>query len=58
MRLRSDIIKSMHQLMNQLAIKCYERAQPSTETRVLGAGLGPIGPSAPLPSVHIAFAPR
>ncbi len=32
---------------------CYEGAQPSTETRVLGAGLGPIGPSAPLPSVHI-----
>ncbi len=37
---------------------CYERAQPSTETRVLGAGLGSIGPSASLPSVHIAFAPR
>ncbi len=40
------------------AFNCYERAQPSTGTRVLGAGLGPIGPSAPLPSIHIAFAPR
>jgi len=38
-------------LNNQASQICYERAQPSTGTRVLEAGLGPIGPSASLPSV-------
>jgi len=37
---------------------CYERAQPSTETRVLEASLDSIKSSASLSSVHIVFASR
>jgi len=47
--------KRMHQKHKQ---HCYERAQPSTEMRVLWASLDSIEPSAHLLSVHIVFAPH
>ncbi len=42
-------------IMNEF---CYERAQSSTETRVLEASLDFIESSAFLSSVHIVFASR